>query len=169
MSTINFDDVTIIEYSKRGEKAKEDALPERLLPLLEEAYNEMGHAVGEFGFDAEYTQSYVEVAYLNNANSFVLLVEYEGEFVGVFGGFLVPNMFSKEFIATEGFMYLKKPFRCGIIGKHMVRLFESWARDKGAKSVVFSSPVEHFRIEPLMKREGYERFELSFKKELGGD
>ena len=82
---------------------------------------------------------------------------------GMIGGCLVPLYFNpRHFIASELFWWAKRD------GRGLLRAFEGWARETGARAVTLSA-LETDRVNltaKLFERLGYQRREIGFLKEF---
>ena len=88
----------------------------------------------------------------------VLVGENQGEVVGLFAGHMVDYFFNDELFALSTFVYVR-PEKRGVISLRLIRGFEEWARERGAREIELdmSSGLAMERSAKLMERLGYRR------------
>lgn len=89
--------------------------------------------------------------------------------VGVLAGSAHPNLMSGELVAQELFWYVLPEHRGGMDGIRMLRDFETWAADAGAKHIFmahFHSQQTGESVAALYERLGYKPVETHHLKSL---
>lgn len=94
----------------------------------------------------------------------VLVMEKEGEFVGVFIGLAHSHLFSGARMCGELFVWVRPDLRG--IGKELKHKAEQWAREQNCQSIAFSFPESAAHLDPVYRKWGYTPIERSYRKEL---
>lgn len=63
------------------------------------------------------------------------VAEDEGKVIGMIGGFLTDYFFCDEKLASDMILFLEKPYRGGLTAGRLIRAFEQWAIDRGAREL----------------------------------
>jgi GNAT superfamily N-acetyltransferase len=125
------------------------------------------HALGVLCFNETQFQGSVEYAgdklvpwarsYIKNPDR-VMLVAFDGDrMVGVFMGLNSPYYFSADTIARDVLWYVHKDYRSKGVGMELLGMFESWAKDRGAKLVRIEqdSAILTPRFTSILEKRGY--------------
>lgn len=72
---------------------------------------------------------------IQNPNTFCVLAKNNETVVGGMLGFITEHYFSKDKKAVESGLYVKPEHRHGMTGTRLIRKFESWAKENGAKHI----------------------------------
>lgn len=97
----------------------------------------------------------------------ILVVNDEGQSVGMLCGMVSEILFSRERIATELAWWMDPEYRANRIGIELINAFEYWARHKAQCKFVQLSTIETEQVERISKfykRKGYDLFERGFVK-----
>lgn len=105
---------------------------------------------------------------LNNRGVFYGAFTPEGMFTGGLGALLCPDLNNGQVMAVECFWYVLPEFRGGTAAGRLLKAFERWAREQGAKRMVMVhllnlTPTE---LHNTYKRLGYRPVEVNYVKEL---
>jgi GNAT superfamily N-acetyltransferase len=92
----------------------------------------------------------------------ILMLEVEGEPVGMIGFYVYPHFLSGEIVAGEIFWWVEPEHRGA--GKQLLRAAEDEARRCGAKSMQMIAPDP--RVGKLYERIGYTYLETSYQRNL---
>jgi GNAT superfamily N-acetyltransferase len=92
----------------------------------------------------------------------ILMLEVDGETVGMIGFYVYPHFLSGETIAGEIFWWVEPEYRGH--GKELLRAAENEARNRGAKKMQMIAPDE--RVGKLYKRLKYEYVESTYQRSL---
>lgn len=79
----------------------------------------------------------IHLAY-SNENHFFRVAEINGKVIGLFIGHLENPIFSRNLIATDDLLFVKKEFRKGLIGMSLLHQFEKWAEDEWVDSILLT-------------------------------
>lgn len=105
-----------------------------------------------------------------DSNTFMRVVESEGQIVGFFLGHITEYFFSTKQIAQDLVMVFLPQKRAGIIKPtiKMLKEFEAWAVNKGAHEICIgiTSGIAGPGYEQLIKRIGYREVGSVMKKEV---
>jgi len=98
----------------------------------------------------------------------VLVAERDGKLIGGFAGIAMEYFFSTEKMAADLALFIEPGRRGGIVAAALVRAFEDWARDAGAKGLELgvSTGVHPEKTGALYERLGFARQGALFVKEL---
>jgi GNAT superfamily N-acetyltransferase len=99
---------------------------------------------------------------------FLAVAEHDGKVVGFMSGWVYQLYFSKTLSAQNNLWYVLPEYRGGMIGVRLLKMFESWAFDKGAKILVggTSSGISMPRSNKLIEKFGYEPVGSEYRKVL---
>jgi GNAT superfamily N-acetyltransferase len=99
---------------------------------------------------------------------FLAVAEHDGKIVGFMSGWVYQLYFSKTLSAQNNLWYVLPEYRGGMIGVRLLKMFESWAFDKGAKILVggTSSGISMPRSNKLIEKFGYEPVGSEYRKVL---
>lgn len=67
--------------------------------------------------------------------TFCVLAKKDGLVVGGMLGFITQHYFSEDKKAVESGLYVKPEHRNGMTGTRLIKTFESWAKENGAKHI----------------------------------
>lgn len=105
-------------------------------------------------FDPVYTAETVECL-MDDPRAVIFIHD-----TGIIGGGLDDCWFNGEPYAAELFWYAESK------GIELLKAFENWAKDQGAKSVTMVHLSSEDRVSKIYKRRGYKVLEHAFSKEL---
>ena len=102
--------------------------------------------------------------------SCIFVAEVSGENVGFIFGSIYQLYFSQTFAANSDIWYVRPEYRGGLIGVLLLRNFERWAIEKGARFLVngSSSGISLERTHKLIERLGYESVGSEYRRDLNG-
>tara|TARA_R110000782_G_scaffold75719_1_gene151094 strand:+ start:423 stop:896 length:474 start_codon:yes stop_codon:yes gene_type:complete len=109
------------------------------------------------------------LSWLYDDDACVLFVaECDGNVIGFMSGWVDQLYFSKTLAAQNNLWYVLPKYRGGMIGVRLLKMFESWASEKGAKFLVggTSSGIAMPRANKLIERFGYEPVGSEYRKVL---
>ncbi len=103
-----------------------------------------------------------EIVYMNS----VLLVEFEGKYIGGIAGYMLPGLFNKELYFSTMFFYVIKEFR--FLTKRIMKELELVLLPTEITKIVYSIPVgENFeKRKRFMRIMGYNELETHMIKDL---
>tara|TARA_R100001460_G_scaffold16254_6_gene35629 strand:- start:450 stop:920 length:471 start_codon:yes stop_codon:yes gene_type:complete len=130
------------------------------------------HAESELNdipFDDAVFARYLEGQIEDDA-SCIFVAEVSGENVGFIFGSIYQLYFSQTFAANSDIWYVRPEYRGGLIGVLLLRCFEKWAKEKGARFLVngSSSGISLERTHKLIERLGYESVGSEYRRDLNG-
>lgn len=106
---------------------------------------------------------------MENPDAQLGIVAVEGaEIIGMFGGYVVPYFFGADLVAMDWLLYVKPEHRGGSAAVKLLRHYEAWAREKGAKQAVLgiSTEIATDRTLQFYERMGFRRIGHALRKEL---
>jgi N-acetylglutamate synthase-like GNAT family acetyltransferase len=116
----------------------------------------------KFEVNPERVDSFVREV-INNSDGHVLVLEENGNLVGMIGIFIYPHQYSGERVATEFAWWVTPEARES--GVKLLRKAESWAREKGAKSMIMVALTE--KVGKFYERLGYHHIEDNYELRIG--
>tara|TARA_A100001391_G_C5018026_1_gene265062 strand:+ start:383 stop:853 length:471 start_codon:yes stop_codon:yes gene_type:complete len=118
------------------------------------------------GVFARYLQEQIE----DDMSSCIFVAEVNGENVGFIFGSIYQLYFSETFAANSDIWYVRPEYRGGLIGVLLLRNFEKWAIQKGARFLVngSSSGISLERTHKLIEKLGYESVGSEYRRDLNG-
>ncbi len=101
-------------------------------------------------------------------NCFLAVAKLNGSVAGFISGWVSQMYFSKTLSAKNNLWYVLPQHRGSMIGIRLLKMFEAWASDKGAKILVggTSSGISMSRSNKLIERLGYEPVGSEYRKVL---
>jgi GNAT superfamily N-acetyltransferase len=107
-------------------------------------------------------------AMMQDSVFFCMVGEIDGKVVGGMLGHLSQYFFGNDFMAADIGLFVKKEHRGSSVGIKLIKAFESWAKEHGAKEVniIQSTGVEVEKTTHLMERLGYTNCGSTMKKEI---
>jgi GNAT superfamily N-acetyltransferase len=117
-----------------------------------------------FKFDLNKTQENFE-AVLSNPNATIFVADVDGELVGCLVCVVSQPLFSSDVVANELAWYISPDQRNGKAAFKLLKVYEDWAKDMGATSVVMSDTSTK-DLTKLFSRKGYRNIERSYIKEI---
>lgn len=128
---------------------------------------EFNNKLAQTGFDAWGGMKLVESAVDFPENYYLIALLYDEQIVGLLGGVKHTPAFSFNEIASEVIWYIKPEHRGSKLAIKMVKQFEEWANEQGAKYVSMVSQ-SNSDVDPsnLYERLGYKLSEKTYTKEL---
>lgn len=99
----------------------------------------------------------------------LLVLDVDGCIAGMFGAAIVPHMFSGELTANEVVWWVDPEYRGGSHALRMLRWFDEWAADRGAKRQQMVAPFGEARLHDVYQRLGYAPLETVYQRELLDD
>ena len=118
--------------------------------------------------DIDLMHEYAEEAMLNK-NSFVRVVLDDDEkCVGFMVGYLSKFGFAKETVARDQMLFIDPKHRSGGLASTMIKEFEKWSVDKGAKLVMLSASagIDNEKTAALFNMLGYKTAGIITAKEM---
>lgn len=103
---------------------------------------------------------------IKNPDFCVLVLEKEGQLVGMLVGGVAQPLFSKDRVATELAWFIEKPFRNAKDSLKMLKLYEEWAGDRECRFVTMIDIETLQDLTNLYERKGYKLIEKTFVKEV---
>jgi len=100
---------------------------------------------------------------IDHESGAILVLERDGILVGMIGLVCTPHFLSGDMYAGEVFWWVTPGQRGD--GVRLLRAAESWAIERGAKTLQMIAPTE--RVGHFYARMGFTRTEISYQKELG--
>lgn len=130
------------------------------------------HAESELNnipFDDAVFARYLE-GQIEDDMSCIFVAEVNGENVGFIFGSIYQLYFSQTFAANSDIWYVRPEYRGGLIGVLLLRCFEKWAKENGARFLVngSSSGISLERTHKLIERLGYESVGSEYRRDLNG-
>jgi GNAT superfamily N-acetyltransferase len=111
------------------------------------------------------TQSLGALQYSDDSIMFVA-VEY-GVCIGVLALQIATTFFSRDRAARELFLYIRPEYRGRHAGVAMIKMGETWARSKGAQSIIIGNhPLSPPHVAETYIRHGYREAQTDFLKRL---
>lgn len=108
-------------------------------------------------------------AHIKAGSGIVLVDETEtGELKGSIGGFVVPDQFTGDIVAHEGYWYVNPQHRKGLTGVRLLREFEAEAARRGAKRIlmIYIHQPQAAKFDKFYERAGYKPLEVVYSKEV---
>lgn len=99
---------------------------------------------------------------------FLLVLERNGDVVGMLAAHALPNPVSGELVASEVAWWVDPEYRGGSGAVRMLVEFEEWAEERGAFLVQMIAPAGS-SIGRLYMRRGYEQLETTWQRRLAQD
>lgn len=112
----------------------------------------------------EYTFEALEHQYdnfMSHPNAKIFYIDDGERIVGYLAAILNPHFITSDLYALEMGFYCNARGR----GKELIKQFEDWARDRGARRAVLTSYIE-YDVSNYYKRLGYRLTEQTFVKDL---
>lgn len=108
------------------------------------------------------------LALLDSPTTYCAFYSLDDQYIGGILGMITPQYFGDDLMARDLAIYLRPEHRGGIAVVRLIKAFEQWARDRGAKEIYLSQStgVEVAMVEKLYQRLGYEVVGCLTKKEL---
>lgn len=105
---------------------------------------------------------------LTDRDHLCLVVKKDGMIIGGIYAVLSVYFFNYDIIAEERALYVLKEHRGGIAGLKLVRAFEKWAKERGAKEIVTGSSVgiKTEKVRQFYEALGYSTRGYIFKKRI---
>lgn len=88
----------------------------------------------------------------------IYVAETDGQVVGTIGGFIVPNFWSGEEVASEAFWWASKRGT----GMTLFRAFEAWAKGHGVETLQMVAPSA--RVGQIYARLGFRKIEENWQR-----
>ncbi len=87
----------------------------------------------------------------------IFIAEKEGEAVGMMIGFITEHYFGYDLMASDLAVYVVPEHRGGSLGVRLIKVFEQWAEDNGARVITLgiSTEVEAKRTLGIYEKLGY--------------
>lgn len=97
-----------------------------------------------------------------------LLVEIEGEIVGLFIAVIAEDWFSADRVAKEIAIYLAPSHRRGGLASSLIKEYLAWAKEQGVEtaSIGSSSDIDNAGIRRLFENEGFHGVGFNFRKRV---
>ncbi len=70
------------------------------------------------------------------------VAENAGQLLGMIGGYVSQYFFCDETVATDMVLFVEKPFRSSAIAFGLIRAFEQWAFERGARELCLGTSTE---------------------------
>lgn len=118
----------------------------------------------EFEFDAAHMQKTLR-AYITIDTAAALALDVEGV-KGLLLGHVAPHPFWPVQSAFEAVWYVSPGLRAGGGGLALLKAFEAWSVEKGAKIVGFSTFQEPGPLGRLLEIHGYKKVDVNYMKVL---
>ena len=92
----------------------------------------------------------------------------EGTLIGFMFGYLDTPVFSRDVIGVDSLFFVRRDFRPRNVGGRLLRHFEKWREDRGAKHIILSvtSGIRNERVGKLYKHKGYEEIGQIYRRRL---
>lgn len=114
-------------------------------------------------FNFHFTYDFLSFT-LEDEDCCIFVYEKEGQIVGAFLGGVTPFFFSPEFKAYDIALFVLPEHRGGFIALKLLRQFESWAKDKGARKIYLSVSTNISKADVFYDKMGYQRIGGVFRK-----
>lgn len=97
----------------------------------------------------------------------IFIAEDGPEIMGCLGGMYHQDFYGEDLIAEEFFWFVRKEAR-GTFGVRLYKMFETWAREKGAVSIQMVHLMDSMpeKLESFYKNLGYKPVEIRYTKPL---
>ena len=123
-----------------------------------------------FVADVEYDEATVQFS-LNamavNPDCILFVAVHEERCIGVLALQIATTFFSKDRAARELFLYIRPEFRGQHAGVTMIQMGESWAKAKGAVSMIIGDhPLSPAHVAETYIRYGYRKAQSDFIRKL---
>lgn len=107
-------------------------------------------------------------AMIEGRDATVLVIEIEGEIVGVAGAMIYPFFFNLNHrVAQEFFWFVSVEHRGGRESIRLFQALEAWAKDNGADSMAMVAlGCNYESVSEFYRKQGYYRQETSFMRRL---
>lgn len=118
-------------------------------------------------FDAEKTAAMLGNL-IENPQAVALVDEKEGQIVGMMGGFVMEHLFGHDKVAADIGLYVVPQYRGTSTAPRLLRAFEDWAKENGARDIVLgiSTEVTAEATRGLYMKLGYEQSGYLMRKEI---
>src|SRR5258708_39684629 len=105
-------------------------------------------------------------SFIGNPIIYAALAKRAGAYVGVMMGIVAPDVFSDVPIATEFGLYEPRDVQGGMAALSLVRDFEAWAKEKGAKELrpAVSAGIDDEMAFKFYRKLGYEPLGRTLRK-----
>lgn len=84
--------------------------------------------------DLEFSEDRL-ISLIEKPETFCVMSYKDGDVSGGMLGFITQHYFSSDKKAVESGLYVKQKYRNGLIGVRLIREFERWAKENGAKHI----------------------------------
>jgi N-acetylglutamate synthase-like GNAT family acetyltransferase len=106
------------------------------------------------------------VALASNPAVFCALYKHLNKFVGVVAGYVSKQVFGNDIVANDLVLYVEPEGRKSRAAVSLIRQFEAWAKEHGAKSVYMTSSSGMLGVEKIFNRFGYDTVGVVTRKEI---
>lgn len=137
------------------------------LAIMARAYSVEAKKHGSFPYDEQFAITNVAISMLSDKNCIKLSV-VDGKVVGFIWGVLAELPWSRTPIVFDNILYVEPEHRGSAIGLKLIKSYEKWAKESGAKVVSLSiaSGITEQRTLALFNKLGYELIGYQCRKEL---
>jgi len=99
------------------------------------------------------------------------VAEDDGKIVGMIGGYLTDYFFCDEKLASDMILFLDQPYRGGLTSGRLIRAFEQWAIERGARELCLgiSTGINIDSIGRFYEHMGMTRVGAVYKRRLDGE
>lgn len=131
--------------------------------LAQSMHDESGFAKLTFSPEKCYNLFHL---WLLSENFFMICDEKNEEIRGAFLACLVPYPYGTDSISQDIMFYVKPKHRGKSIAYRLVKAYEKWAKESGAKRICLahSCEINDNKLDKMFKRLGFEYYSSSFKK-----
>ncbi|AAG02610.1 gp26.2, partial [Roseobacter phage SIO1] len=141
------------------------ATPDDVFDILILAKEFSKEAPQSHKWNKEKTEQFILSA-LQNTNMTIFVIDVDGEIEGALVGLLSELYMSYTVQATELAWFVSKDYRGKPASLKLIKAFEKWAKESGAKQIGMGDIEGISSLEKLYNRLGYERAETVYLKEL---
>lgn len=136
------------------------------LVKLAESYKDEAHGHDDFPFDVEHSMRNVAHTIMSE-DGCLLMALCDNEPVGILWGIVHSMPWSEARLAFDTILYVSPAKRNTSIAFRLMRAWEAWAKDRGAKQVQISiaSGIHEERSISFYKKLGYNYIGQQFRKE----
>jgi len=121
----------------------------------------------EIVFDYVKASALIDSCAEKDSDFFLMLLRDEEKILGMLGGAITTPPFSNTKFAIEIIWYVRPQYRGNIKAVKLVKEFETWAKEKGAKYIAMVSQMNSdVDPGPLYERLGYKLSEKTYAKRL---
>ncbi len=132
------------------------ATPDDVFDILILAKEFSKEAPQSHKWNKEKTEQFILSA-LQNTNMTIFVIDVDGEIEGALVGFLSELYMSYTVQATELAWFVSKDYRGKPASLKLIKAFEKWAKESGAKQIGMGDIEGISSLEKLYNRLGYER------------